>query len=198
MGHPTTNAPSHLTWQNCIPSTPSEMGRFSRWYCLSGSMRGTCCPRSDLWETTDNIITTDGRRGKEGEEERKESEEGKSYMGRRWWRTGTSVRAACERAEMQKAGGRRVRFARVRAGVVWSPRLLFPSGGGGGYTCRCLLGDVQPSKCPKRRSGAKMLECLAHSSFSMFTPVDSRPGVGREHLVTEADGGSGMVAGTEA
>ena len=99
--------PSHLTWQNCTPSTPSEMGRFSRWYCLSGSMRGTCCPRSDLWETTDNIITTDGRRGKEGEEERKESEEGKSYMGRRWGRTGTSVRAACERAEMQKAGGGR-------------------------------------------------------------------------------------------
>ena len=88
------------------------MGRFSRWYCLSGSMRGTSCPRSDLWETTDNIITTDGRRGKEGEEERKESEEGKSYMGRRWWRTGTSVRAACERAEMQKAGGGRGRAAR--------------------------------------------------------------------------------------
>ena len=107
MGHPTTNAPSHLTWQICTPSTPSEMGRFSRWYCLSGSMRGTCCPRSDLWETTDNIITTDGRRGKDGEEERKESEEGKSYMGRRWGRTGTSVRAACERAEMQKAGGGR-------------------------------------------------------------------------------------------
>ena len=31
----------------------------------------------------------------------------------------------------------------------------------------------------------------------MFTPANSRP-VGREHLVTEADGGSGMVAGTEA
>ena len=127
MGHPNTNAPSHLTWQICTPSTPSEMGRFSRWYCLSGSMRGTCCPRSDLWETTDNIITTDGRRGKEGEEERKESEEGKSYMGRRWGRTGTSVRAACERAEMQKAGGRRAGGA--------SSSLEFGRASSGGRAC---------------------------------------------------------------
>ena len=60
------------------------------------------------------------------------------------------------------------------------------------------LGMFNLRSVPKDRGGDKMLGDLAPSSFSMFTPADPRPGVGREHLVTEADGGSGMVAGTEA
>ena len=40
-----------------------------------GGRRGrpeTCCPRPDLWETTDNIITTDGKREREREREKEE------------------------------------------------------------------------------------------------------------------------------